>query len=250
MSDYTPGASLITCTGGRPQAFARCQHFVSRQTYRGPVQWIIVDDVEPHMCPPAVPSNVLVTRIFPKPKWEPGKNTLPRNMMAAIPEVQHPMVLVIEDDDRYSPDYIAAMVEALENADIAGERFARYYHIPRRMYFLCPNNAHASLCATGFRRELLPLLAKVCGENKSPYIDIHLWREAHHSRKAMLDTARVIGIKGLPGRPGIGMGHRPDYGRTPNERRDHLREWTADPDASVLRQWIGDDVQLYEEFFL
>lgn len=45
-----------------------------------------------------------------------------------------------------------------------------------------------------------------------------------------------IGIKGLPGRAGIGIGHR----LGPNEKTDH--------DGTILREWIGDDAARYSGF--
>jgi hypothetical protein len=43
-------------------------------------------------------------------------------------------------------------------------------------------------------------------------------------------------MKGLPGRAGIGIGHRP-------ENNSYM--WVKDTDLGVLRQWIGEDIGLY-----
>ena len=69
------GVTLITPTGYRPEAFGLCIEYVWRQTYNGPLQWIVVDDGHP-----AMPFNgelfeirgTEVTRIFPVPSWVPG----------------------------------------------------------------------------------------------------------------------------------------------------------------------------------
>lgn len=52
-----------------------------------------------------------------------------------------------------------------------------------------------------------------------------LWRTFQGPR-SLLDSANVVGIKGLPGRPGIGVGHRPDFG-------------DPDPDGRILAEWLG-----------
>ena len=41
----------------------------------------------------------------------------------------------------------------------------------------------------------------------------------------------VIGLKGLPGRPGLGVGHRP-------KTRD---DWQYDEDYAKLIEWLGAD---------
>jgi hypothetical protein len=50
---------------------------------------------------------------------------------------------------------------------------------------------------------------------------------------AIHDTNTVVGIKGLPGRKGLGLGHRPDH------------RFTPDPDFAKLREWIGADAEHY-----
>ena len=36
--------TLLTATGARPEAWAICEQLMARQTYAGPVRWVIVDD--------------------------------------------------------------------------------------------------------------------------------------------------------------------------------------------------------------
>lgn len=233
------GLTLITLTGGRPEAFALCEHFVRRQTWNGPLQWIVVNDVDPSgPVKWAARGLSVVNYIYPEPKWRPGQNTMARNLLAAIPEVRYDKILFVEDDDAYAPDYLEAMAAQLDVADIAGEMHARYYHVGRRLHLTCPNIHHASMCATGMTAALLPALRTICQQARglSPYLDIHLWQAARGMRKSLTETHRVIGIKGLPGRPGIGMGHKPET---------HLSEWTPDPELHTLRKWIGEDADLY-----
>jgi hypothetical protein len=100
------------------------------------------------------------------------------------------------------------------------------------------NQRNASLCETGIRAELLPFLADVCRESPQ-FIDYRLWAGCGAANSELIAVDRVVGIKGLPGRPGIGVGHRPD---------ERPGQWTADPELTVLREWIGEDVELYREF--
>lgn len=230
------GLSVITCTGDRPEAFDLCIKFVLRQTWRGPLQWIVVDDgVAPTnwRCIPWSAERGMLARIYPRPSWSPGSNTLARNLLAAIPEVIYDRVLFVEDDDWYARTYFAAMAKALDGScQIVGDPHSFYYHLPSRRYRTF-DGVHCSLAQTGIRAEMLPFLMEIC-ERAEPFIDVELWRQPwsrYYERMGL-----VTGMKGLPGRPGIGIGHRP---------RGH--EWIADPRLDALRARIGDDdLALYQ----
>lgn len=239
MSSYAPGVTLITCTGDRPQALALCTLFVMRQAYSGPLQWITVNDASGF--PPG--ANRLdhrnMTWLYPEPAWRPGQNTLARNLLAAIPEVRYDKVLFIEDDDWYAPNYVEMQAARLAPVvSIVGAEDSRYYHLPSRRWRLMRNQGCASLCQSGIRAELLPFLADICKQG-GDFIDAQLWQCATGGRTLTGGQAECVGIKGLPGRPGIGVGHRPD---------SRPAEWTADPELTVLKEWIGEDVELYREF--
>jgi hypothetical protein len=68
-------------------------------------------------------------------------------------------------------------------------------------------------------------------QQHTKFIDLELWRK--HRSRYLFGGGRVCGIKGLPGRGGIGMGHSRDF------------NGTHDPDGRILREWIGDDADLY-----
>ena len=228
--------TIVTATGGRPFAFSLCRKYVERQRYAGAIQWLVVDDGEPRVAGELECARLDVTRVFPEPKWSPGQNTLARNLMAAIPKIKHDKVIFCEDDDWVHDGYCDAMSRALDSADIAGEVPARYYHVPCRRYRVLANGAHASLCQTGIRSSLLPLLWRICSDDRAEFIDVRLWREAK-GKKNLFFGEHVLGIKGLPGRPGIGIGHRPQgLGQL------------ADPDFEVLRGFVGvNDSTAYEK---
>lgn len=225
--------SLITPTGGRPFALELCLRYMKAQTYPGPVQWIIVSDLGPPIFPEVPGWEIEV--VYPEPKWAPGQNTLGRNLLAALPRVKGDRILFIEDDDWYSPDYLQSMASYFHNAPIVGESRARYYHLPSRRFRIFDNLARASLCQTGVWSSEISTLEKIC-EQHSDFIDVRLW-EAVSSR--YLRASRMcIGIKGLPGRPGIGIGHRPENDGS----------WHQDPTLEVLRLWVGNDINNYKEY--
>jgi hypothetical protein len=238
------GVTLITPTGGRPKAFQLCRQFVERQTYRGDLQWIIVDDGSMNSTigtPKTFTSDFLwhgwsELSIYPQPRWQPGQNTQARNLLEAIPEVKFDKVLFFEDDDAYTSDYVEMMAALLDQHAIVGEIHAHYYHVPIKRWRVLQNEQHASLCQTGIRASLLPKLKTICEQPGPEFIDIQLWGGATGRR--LVQSHNCIGMKGLPGREGIGIGHRPD----------NSFGWNVDSDLSVLRSWIGSDVELYREF--
>jgi hypothetical protein len=89
-----------------------------------------------------------------------------------------------------------------------------------------PGTDHASLGATALRGSAIDLLRRICAKG-SRIIDVDLWRD-FNGAKTLLESRTVVGIKGLPGRAGIGVGHRKSFG-------------TPDDDGHVLRGWIGDE---------
>ncbi len=234
------GVTLITPTGGRPESFELCVKWVARnlKNYLGDVQWLVIDDCDPKTVTLAgqlqyISQGLYFKILTPEPPWASGQNTLARNLLAAIPFVTHENILFFEDDDFYSEDYITTMCEMLEQADIVGCSVSYYYHVPSRQYRILEHTGRSSLSQTGIRKSELKLLRRVC-EESSEYIDVRLW-ESSPSHRYFSDCTQVIGMKGLPGRPGLGMGHRPDSSS----------EWQKDSDLSVLRDWIGVDIKYY-----
>ena len=223
--------TLLTATGARPEAWAICESLMAAQDYTGPVRWVIVDD-GPDPQPVTFKRDgwqLLVIR--PAPFWQPGQNTQARNLakgMEAVPADAR--LVIIEDDDVYRADWLSHVDRQLDRAELVGECQARYYNLALRRGRQLSNNRHASLCSTAmrgaalatFRRELKPGVQ---------FIDVNLWRR--HPSRHLFTGGRVVGMKGLPGRGGIGMGHRNDF------------RGTADPDLTLLRQWIGENVELY-----
>ena len=230
-----PLLTLITPTGGRPEAFALCERFMSRQTFID-WEWIVVDD-----CLPLTDCTMGQTVLHPKPLWEAGGgSTQNRNLLLALTRVQSDFVAVIEDDDYYGPEYLETLCGHLKEVVIFGETPSRYYNVRHRMCRSMAANRHASLCQTGFRVELTPMVQEACQLNRET--DVFLWSRIHaeHVSSRLCVGNHVVGIKGMPGRGGVGMGHYP---------QTRPSRWTDDPQLRVLRDWIGEDSKLYTDYY-
>lgn len=237
--------TLITPTGDRLEAFDLCCKYVQCQDFNGKIQWIIVNDGNLRLFDEGVErfglgmrSNNIVQahHVRRKPQPDDPEHTLCLNLLTALEHVESDIILFIEDDDWYAPDYVSQMVEALQYAPIAGEPDAIYYHVGARGWWANGNDRHASLCQTGIRRELLPKLKKIL-ESEEKFIDIPLWAESGYIPTGRIFLRRCIGIKGMPGRQGIGAGHNVD-----------MMNYDTDPDAVKLRELIGDDADNYLKY--
>lgn len=204
--------------------------YLSAQTFDGPATWIVIDDVDPASRIPKVRDGITVEVIRPLWRWKPGDITQAECILVGLLKIPDDAVIfILEDDDIILPPYIETMLKALETADLVGESSARYYNVRTGRYKAIPTPRHSSLASTAVRgREAL---MRACHGGK--FIDITLWRD-FKGRKTLLDTANVIGIKGLPGRQGIGVGHRDNFG-TPDT-------------TGVLEQWAGDYARNYDIF--
>lgn len=220
---------FITPTGGRPEGMELLAGYLNAQTYTGPALWIIVDDVNP--ITPLPESRFDVEVIRPFWRWQRGGNTQAKNMSRALAEVgDDDTVIIFEDDDVYLPDHITTTLQELETVELTGERVSRYYNVRMRRWQVITGKYHASLMSNGIRGEALGLLFKIC-LNSTNRIDMQLWQQFNGPKRLTIHT-NCIGIKGLPGRAGIGIGHKNGFGE-PDE-------------TGVLRHWIGDLAGAYE----
>lgn len=212
--------ALITPTGGRPKQIELCAKWMRNQTYNKPVLWVIVDDCDPittdFLTSDYMGANWLVARIYPDQKWQKGMNTQSRNLMLGIElaekwKPEH--IYIIEDDDYYSPKYLRLMearfrnVNANEEYDLIGEMNSVYYNPMRQTFKRMINRQHSSLFQTGFSKNLIPQFKRILEQNMK-FIDISLWKGLKVENKRLYrESNTAIGIKGLPGRGGIGIGH-------------------------------------------
>jgi len=227
--------TLLTPTSDRPQALQLCVQWMAAQTFEEPIQWVIVDDGEKHTTLDLSPLDDRFTvEKIDKPRSRSAPLSFRGNMATGLMRAEHDRLLFIEDDDHYKPDWLQYCWDQFEEgADLVGETRARYYHVPNRRFAQLSNRNHASLCSTGISRRLFGWLDKRLRLRGGTFIDIDLWKASH--RKSITDSRLVTGMKGLPGRSGIGTGHR--FGE---HRGRH------DPHGSQLRKWVGDSAaQIY-----
>jgi len=204
-----PIITLITPTGGRPEAFAQCEYYIKNQTVFGasmfPLQWIVIDD-----CTPPTKCNLGQEYHRGTKLWEPGVNTQRYNMDQAISFVKGDYIFIIEDDDYYAPTYLGTMLKLLKVAPVVGEGVAKYYNIRVPGHKVLNNYKNSSLCQTGITKEYVPLLYQAVHSGEL-YFDVKFWdmvKERKIPTLLMWNLDLCIGIKGMPGRVGIsGHGH-------------------------------------------
>lgn len=220
--------SLLTCTSDRPAGFRLCERWMSRQTYAGDIEWIVVDDgITPATCTQGQVHMRLNPVSDPRASFK-------QNMLAGIRAISGDVALFVEDDDWYAPGYVAAMVDALQRFPLVGSPRARQYHVNQRMYRLCENDGHASLAQTGIGAwELTGMLGFVL-HTTNPFYDKRIWK-ALGPAGLVVDRSLSVGIKGLPGKGGLSVVHRHPV----NMRM------VPDPDGTQLREWLGADAEEY-----
>lgn len=217
--------NLITPTRNRPQAFDLLQAWMARQTYSGPIQWLVVNDGN------AEYEYRLGQTVLNRRSDGSEGHSICANLLLAFEHVRGDAVLIIEDDDWYAPTYIAEMAVALAKADLVGSTPAVYYNIRNRRMRTFENPSHSSLAQTGFRRSVLDLATAIAKRGLTT-IDQQLWRDFNGSKLLIPNRRLQVGIKGMPGEPGIGVGHKKKKG-------------AYDRDFSILRDLIGDDASRY-----
>jgi hypothetical protein len=226
---HVSGVTLITPTGDRREAFRLCEHWMKRQTYRGPRQWIVVDDGHA-----PIKTSQGQTYIRRQPRANDPRHTLCANMRLALPHVEYDRVLIIEDDDYYPPSYIERMLQWMDGADLVGEVGATYYFVKTSQYRIFTEHIHASFCRSGFTRAVLPLVRQLAASDDWR-LDLRLW-EAWTGTKYLYRSDRhdmSISMKGMPGR--VGVTHKP------------AASWILHDDSNLerLRAWIGEDYRYY-----
>lgn len=199
--------------------------------------WIVVDDG-----PVPTPPMHVPCQYYRRPPVDQGARSLCRNLLtacAAIPATTT-HVAIIEHDDWYAPTYLArALAQAAHpDARLIGDATQRYYHVGARRYRVYANKG-ASLCQTLFHIALLPAFV-ACIEQRDAQesygIDGYFWSGQPPETWRLDPVHTVVGLKGLPGPPGLGVGHRASI----------IARWTPDPAGQQLHAWIGDDAHVYE----
>lgn len=259
--------SVITPTGGRPLAFELCELWMSRQTQQ-PDEWIVVDD---YPTPTKCTMNQQVIRRTPF--WSPNSewslrypyglyddndgiyyekyvrllncrpHTLHLNLIEAFKIISGDIILIMEDDDWYSPFYIENMVKKFLTLNyeglkhhLIGAAMCPYFNISNFTYNIHNNIHHSSLSQVCFTKKLIPQINLLLDYFKYEYFfDLALWRHTNCNKTTFLtQTKWFVGIKGLPGRAGVTGEHRKQLPY-------------KDPKFLKLEEWIGkENVNIYK----
>ena len=219
--------TLLTATGCRPVAWATCERWMMAQTYKGPVRWVIVDDGEEPQPVTFAREGWTLEVIRPLPYWS-GKNTQARNLREGMKVIADDARLaIVEDDDYYAPDWLDTVDHRLGPDILFGESHTRYYSLPRMTCREMRNDSHASLCATAMHGKAVSCF-RAAVDRGDKFIDLDLWRR-YRGHRRLIRTHRVVGIKGLPGRTGIGIGHKEAF------------QGHNDASGKTLIDWVGSD---------
>lgn len=238
----------ITPTGDRPEAFKLCQHWMTRQEVI-PDKWIIVDDGEQGADPDQFISMKMPTQYFHvKHRGITQGNTLNLNLTTALVNVpfdEDAVVFFWEDDDFYQPDYIRRMMEHFSSgAQAVGEATSVYYNLRERRWIQRKPRPYACLCQTAFHVSLISRFQYILSTTRGGQTaDIRFWKDLHETkiprRLTHYSPPLVIGLKGMPGRKGIGIGHRSAV----------TMGWKIDPDHKKLKELLGEDYEHYQPIF-
>ena len=201
---------------------------------------MIVDDgIEPLQINPSIPFTV----IHPENKWRLGDNTQKRNMLIAMNECKGDIIAVIEDDDWYGPDYLSTMIDHLSHGfAVVGLSNVPYYNIMYKKYKNLKNGSFSPMGMTVFKRSAINTLRAILSTYDNRF-DVRFWKTLTVPRNLISPIVNkkpiAVGIKGVPGRPGLGIGHNcSDPG------------WQNDlATMSTLETWIGADSEEYRKIY-
>lgn len=221
--------SVITPTCDRPVGLALAERWMARQT-RQPDEWIVADGGR--YAAVCTQGQRHLHKAAPA-----GLQNFTSNLLRAIESVIGDIVVIVEDDDWYAHTHLETLVSRLEAGAglIAGDDEQCYYNVDRRCFRVFQNTG-ASLCQTAFVRALLPAFEQTvlrCARTASYGVDAAFWKGIPREQWTLERHRTVIGTKGLPGQPGLGIGHRPDTA------------WTGDADLRQLASWVGPDIDAY-----
>lgn len=227
--------SIVTTTTQRAWCFEQLQDYYTSQTLV-PDQWLVVGenhDGYNFRC-----SQHVIKR---KPKKSEKGHSLGLNWLAAIPHITGDLILPVEDDDYFFPNFLKTLVDMLlAGADLVGLQNCVYYQVRHRRFQKLHNLTHSALTSCGFTRELLPLVKKFA-KGESVYLDYNLFN-SFKGKIAFTDNLENnkplyhIGLKGCPGITGCGSFHT-------------MADGSIDWGGSKLREWLGKDAWRYMDLF-
>jgi glycosyltransferase involved in cell wall biosynthesis len=201
---------------------------------RQPDEWIVADDGEQHALLSLGQAHIIQER-----RYEKGAS-LAANILAGLERASGDIIVIWEHDDYYAPEHLDLCYNKLcERSGAVGSDVLRYFNVEHRMWIVM-QNVGSALCNTAFTKDHADVLkreAEALLETEKHNLDGNFWSKLHFKHKFLHKIPTVVGIKGLPGRAGLGLGHRVDRNR----------RWQTDPTGEVLKEWLGSDADPYLE---
>lgn len=236
--------ALLTPTGTRHQAFALCENWILRQSYRD-FKWFITDDgVEPTI----IIGDIRQTIQYLPSKWVQGSVTLHANLKALCgmlqasienDNIQYTRVFIIEDDEWYHRQYLEKMLSQTHNYLLGGEGWALYYNLQTRTWKRHKNTDYACLCRTSFDITFMDTFIKMLDEPievNGKYLDLRLWGQYGTEGKIVCNSQPLsVGIKGMPGRKNI---------NTVTTQKGYV----TDTNKGMLQRFLGADSVQYHPY--
>lgn len=140
-------------------------------------------------------------------------------------------IVIMEDDDSYSPQHIERYERFMDRYDFIGDQHSLYYNIRERRYQIFSHPRRASLYTTAFRVSALDKFK--WPPDNTVFLDIKLWQYAKTKRCKFVDSC-AVGIKGH------GFGMRGGKGHVMKLRH-------ADPTGAMLMSSTGPNWFFYDK---
>lgn len=160
-----------------------------------------------------------------------------KNMRKLVESIGARYIAIIEDDDWYSPVYLAHMIKYLEfsNSELIGINPTVYYHIGSQKMMVIRTNHHCSMFNTfGTATTLRRLINEIPLDVDGVRSDMWLWRSAEEQQIPYVKTVVPVAI-GIKHKKGLGQGHN-----------TALSGYRPDTEG-VVRKIIGnEDMNFYE----
>ncbi len=209
--------TILTVTRDRQALFALHEQMLNNQTFQD-FQWIVVDDGKE----PVKPGRACK---YIRREHEPKKRFTHReNLLAGLKEWNGGIIIFMEDDDFYPPEYLAETVKLGRGCTgLFGWKNASYYW-PLEKHRLV--NQREDLCITAFsgchyrHRDRLVDIVRSC---KSNFVDIDLWHKfTDKTMREYPGEPAPVGIKGLSGNGFTGE-HRKKFETSAHEHEPWFR---------------------------
>lgn len=113
-------------------------------------------------------------------------------------------IVIAEDDDWYSQDYLHSVLLKADTSDFIGCEFSYYYNLVNRTWDKLEHKGRSSLYTTAFRVSAMENFAWHRADDV--FLDINIWNYAKRFRRTFIN-AGAIGIKHGIGLTG-GKGHK------------------------------------------